>query len=109
MGSLIQYKCPNCKYKVELHQGSGAIGFAKNYACKSCNKITSVIILQDDTIVIKEGINRERKYTLINDDPKQFKCEHCQSNNLEEWIEFGCPRCNHKMNEQDNYWWGFWR
>ena len=52
MGSLIQYKCPNFKYKVELHQGLGAIGFAKNYACKSCNKITSVIILQDDANAI---------------------------------------------------------
>jgi len=109
MGSLIQYKCPNCKYKEELHEGSGIAGFAKNYTCLSCNKLTSVIILQDDKNVIKKGINRERTFTLINDDPKQFFCGHCKSNDLVEWREFACPRCNHKMNEQDNYWWGFWR
>ncbi len=108
MGSLVQYKCPNCKYKVELHEGSGAIGFSRNFSCKSCKQITSVIILQDDKNVIKTGINRGRKFTLINNDPKQFDCEHCKSNNLVEWEELGCPRCNHKMNEQDSYWWGFW-
>ena len=109
MGSLIQYKCPICKYKVELHEGSGVIGFAKNYACKNCNELTSVIILQDDKNVIKEGINRERKFILINDDPKQFNCEHCKSNNLIEWKDDNCPKCMKKMNKQDDYWWGFWR
>ena len=109
MGSLIQYKWPNCKYKVELHEGSGAIGFAKNYSCMNCMQITSVILLQDDKNVIKQGINRQRTFTLINADPKQFNCEHCKSNNLKEWINDSCPRCNEKMSKQDSYWWGFWR
>lgn len=108
MGYLIEYKCTECGFKRELHEGSGKVAFAKNYMCKDCWDITSVLIMQDDPNVNVEGINRYRKYTLINDYPKQFKCEYCDSNNLEEWTMTHCPRCSSKMIKQDSYWWGLW-
>lgn len=109
MGSLIQYSCPKCKYEVELHEGSGVAAFSKNYICKNCWEISSTLILQNDKNVIKEGINRLRKFILINDDPKQFNCNQCNSNNLEEWTAHHCPKCSSKMQKQDQYFWGFWR
>lgn len=46
MGYLIEYKCPECSFKRELHEGSGRAAFAKNYMCKDCRDITSVLIMQ---------------------------------------------------------------
>lgn len=108
MGYLIEYKCSECNFKKEIHEGSGSIVFAKTYICKDCWDLTTVTIYKDDINVKKEGINRYSKYTLINNDPKQFNCEYCNSNNLEEWTLTHCPRCSSKMNKQNSYWWGHW-
>ena len=108
MGYLIDYKCPECDFKREIYEGSGRDVFAKTYMCKDCWDITNVTINKDDKNVIVEGINRYTKYTLINNDPKQFNCEYCSSNNLEEWTMTHCPRCSHKMMKLNEYWWGFW-
>ncbi len=108
MGYLVEYKCPKCNFKRELHEGIGRASFAKNYICKDCWDLTSMLIEQDDKNVIKKGINRQSRFTLIDDNPKQFHCEHCNSNNLEEWTAHHCPQCSHKMNKQDEYLWGLW-
>ena len=108
MGYLIEYKCPECDFKREIHEGSGKAVFARTYMCKDCWDLTTVTICKDDKNVIVEGINRYTKYTLINNDPKQFNCEYCNSNNLEEWTMTHCPRCSSKMIKQNSYWWGLW-
>lgn len=108
MGYLIDYKCPKCDFKREIYEGSGRDVFAKTYMCKGCWDIVNVTIYKDDKNAIVEGINRYTKYTLINDDPKQFNCEYCNSNNLEEWTMTHSPRCSSKMIKQDDYWWGHW-
>ncbi len=96
MGTLYEFKCPECGYSAEVSGdddvGMGAV--TTTIACKTCKKLLDVVISEEPWLVTlgEPGLSWDPDFQ-----PK-IQCKKSARHNLQRWTFPGaCPKCGTMM------------
>ena len=97
MGSMSEFICPNCNFRLEMCGGYsvGMTSSCQTYYCRDCKWVFDHFTKHDFSDPEKSPFSQDRGI-----EGKGVPCPKCGKKETDFWNPgFPCPKCNTKMHE----------